>query len=953
MRGRRSWARAVVVALLAALVVPVMAGGPTPAAADPPPAAGVVALAGGYQHTCALRANATVKCWGQNDNGQLGLGDLAARGDALSETGAGLPVVNLGTGRTATAIAAGYGSHTCAILDNAKVKCWGDNAYGQLGLGDTQDRGDGPGEMGDDLAYVDLGTGRTATAIAVGDNHTCALLDNGVLKCWGFAYGLGAGSFEDRGDEPGEMGDALPAVDLGTGRTAAAVSAGQYLTCALLDNATVKCWGLNYRGGLGLGDTTKRGTSPGQMGDALPVVDLGTGRTASQVSVSGSYTCAVLDDASVKCWGRNDMAQLGLGDTQDRGDQPGEMGDALPAVSLGSGRTATSVVTGFRHTCAVLGNGGLKCWGENTSGELGLGTTATPRGDLPGEMGDALPPIDLGASRTATAVTVSGSHTCALLDSDMVKCWGVGSELGLGGFQTRGDGPGEMGDNLPVVVLDASPTVSVAADEASVAAGATIHVHVTVTNPGDGALANVVVDGGNATGCDAVIPVLAAGAQQVIDCVHATTGMDLPSFTATASATSTQTPAAVSSSQLTVPVALSPTIGAVAGTVRETGTLAPIAGGLVALLAPADFSLVGYANARADGTYSTVAAPGNYFVYALDPAGAHLAGFVGAPTQVTVTGGATTAANPTLAPAAGGFSGTVTETGTGDPINNVLVVSLDTATGRPGAGGLTSGSGAYTVSPLPSGSRYGIFVDLAGAHVPEFHNDSPGIAGAAPISVGGGTTTGVNAALAPATPPGGGAIVQGSITDSVTNVGLSGVAVIALRSADLSLAAGTITGSGGTYSLDIDPGAYKLEFYSLAGSHLMEWYDDLPFTGIGSAFTVNAIGGSPSTVDADLEPSAGTAAGTVTEDGTGDPLTDVWVIAIGPGGTVRATTTAANGSYSLTGLGPGEYRLRFVDPSAAHAAEYHLNAPGPDTATPITVVGGQTTTTPAALEALP
>ena len=171
----------------AALVVPVAA--PSPVAADPPPppAAGVVALAAGYHHTCALRANATVKCWGQNDQGQLGLGDMATRGDALSETGAGLPVVNLGAGRTATAIASAAGNafHTCAILDNARVKCWGDNDFGQLGLGDALDRGDGPGEMGDDLPYVDLGTGRTATAISVGGAHTCALLDNGSLKCWG------------------------------------------------------------------------------------------------------------------------------------------------------------------------------------------------------------------------------------------------------------------------------------------------------------------------------------------------------------------------------------------------------------------------------------------------------------------------------------------------------------------------------------------------------------------------------------------------------------------------------------------------------------------------------------------------------------------------------------------------------------------------------------------------
>lgn len=128
----------------------------------------------------------------------------------------------------------------------------------------------------------------------------------------------------------------------------------------------------------------------------------------------------------------------------------------------------------------------------------------------------------------------------------------------------------------------------------------------------------------------------------------------------------------------------------------------------------------------------------------------------------------------------------------------------------------------------------------------------------------------------------------------------------------------------------------------------------MPFAGIGDAASVAAVAGSPTTVDADLDPSTGTAAGTVTEDGTGEPLAEVWVVAIGSNGTVRATTTDAGGNYSVTGLAPGGYRLRFVDPSGTHAAEYHVDTPDPDAATPITVVGGQTTTTtPAALAPLP
>jgi alpha-tubulin suppressor-like RCC1 family protein len=124
-------------------------------------------------------------------------------------------------------------------------------------------------------------------------------------------------------------------VDLGTGRTALALEASYLHTCALLDDGSVKCWGSNDGGRLGLGDLASRGDNPGEMGDALPAVNLGTGRTALALAVGQGHTCALLDDTvGVKCWGSNDAGQLGLGDTTRRGDDPGEMGDALPFVSL-------------------------------------------------------------------------------------------------------------------------------------------------------------------------------------------------------------------------------------------------------------------------------------------------------------------------------------------------------------------------------------------------------------------------------------------------------------------------------------------------------------------------------------------------------------------------------------------------------------------------------------------
>ena len=344
-----------------------------------------LSLAAGYAHTCALLDDGSVKCWGFNSYGQLGLGDTAHRGDGPGEMGDALPAVNLG--KTALSLDAGH-EHTCALLDDGSVKCWGYNITGQLGLGDTAPRGDGPGELGNVLPSINLG--RTALSVVAGYRHTCALLDNGSVKCWGWnAYGqLGLGDTAQRGGGPGEMGNALPAVNLG--KTALSVVAGYGHTCALLDDGSVKCWGFNGFGQLGLGDTAPRGDEPGEMSNSLPAVNLG--KTALSLAAHGVHTCALLDNGSVKCWGLNSYGQLGLGFTANRGDGPGEMGNSLPAINLG--KTALSLAAGNWHTCALLDDGSVKCWGHNPFGQLGLGDTDW-RGDDPGEMGDALPTVKL------------------------------------------------------------------------------------------------------------------------------------------------------------------------------------------------------------------------------------------------------------------------------------------------------------------------------------------------------------------------------------------------------------------------------------------------------------------------------------------------------------------------------------------------------------------------------
>jgi hypothetical protein len=369
--------------------------------------------------------------------------------------GNNLPFAELGDGLLATSVTSYY--HGCAIVTGDKLKCWGQATFGAIGSGQGEDLGDGPGEMGNALPFVDLGAGRTVKQVASAVWTTCAVLDDDTAKCWGWNGNgwLGQGDKNDRGDQPGEMGDSLPPIDFGAGKKVVTIAVDNSHACALLNDATVKCWGQAADGNLGNGKPGSIGDQPGEMGDQLPPLDFGAGRTVKQLAVGARHACVILDDDKVKCWGGNEYGQLGLGDTTHRGDQPGEMGDALPYVDLGTGRTAVQIAASYFHSCAILDDESLKCWGHGAFGATGQGD-AQHRGDAPGEMGDALPPIDLGTGRRAIKAVPGALYSCALLDNHKVKCWGVGGEQGALGYEDtehRGDQPGEMGDALPYVDL--------------------------------------------------------------------------------------------------------------------------------------------------------------------------------------------------------------------------------------------------------------------------------------------------------------------------------------------------------------------------------------------------------------------------------------------------------------------------------------------------------------------
>lgn len=197
----------------------------------------------------------------------------------------------------------------------------------------------------------------------------------------------------------------------------------------------MSCRGFNGYGQLGYGDKVNRGGAASQMGDMLPFVDLGTGRTAAQVACGGNddpnysayngFTCAILDNGKVKCWGNNFDGRLGLGYIGDVGIGAGQMGDALPTIDLGRHNfSAVQLAAGTHHTCALFSNQRLKCWGRDEHGGTGLGVSYTVIGDVASEMGDGLAFLDLGAD--VLSVSVGYLHTCAVLAGGVPKVRGCG-----------------------------------------------------------------------------------------------------------------------------------------------------------------------------------------------------------------------------------------------------------------------------------------------------------------------------------------------------------------------------------------------------------------------------------------------------------------------------------------------------------------------------------------------
>ena len=337
--------------------------------------------------------------------------------------------------------------------------------------------------------------------LQAGFEHACILISDGTVKCWGYnTYGeLGKGNTDNIGDESGEMGDNLDLVDLGDFNVTQ-ISSGADHICAINNNYEVKCWGRNDYGMCGYGHADNIGDESGEMGDALPIIDLGTDFKARKLVMGNVFTCVISTINGLKCFGRGQFGQLGNGDTASLGDEANEMGkmpccftcftyllhytalffsqhalsdlllvsgDYLPFVDIGSDFELNDARAGVAFVCATNSDGNVKCWGQNSAGHLGLGiSTDEDLGDEPDEMGDNLPYLDLGttctAATTAMASGYGGHHSVIVCDNLDVKTWGKNDygQLGNGDDTVEyiGDDSSDMGDNLDPIENDRVPT---------------------------------------------------------------------------------------------------------------------------------------------------------------------------------------------------------------------------------------------------------------------------------------------------------------------------------------------------------------------------------------------------------------------------------------------------------------------------------------------------------------
>jgi hypothetical protein len=309
-----------------------------------------------------------VRCWGYNPEGELG---IPPGQPSVHPTPVTVPGIT-----TATQVAVGR-NHTCAVLTDGTVRCWGDGTSGQLGNGSTVSSS----------TPVQVSGITTATKIVASDLHTCALLAFGSVMCWG------SNSFGQLGDGTTTTRPAPVAV---SGLTTARQLTASTHVCAALVDLTARCWGQNNWRQLGDGDV--------EPYSAVPVQVRGTTAVIDQVAAGGGHTCLHRTDATVACWGLNNLGQLGTGDMLNR-----RFATAVPGLT-----NVLSVGSGVFFSCALLTDRTVRCWGDNLSGKLGNGTTQGSLVPVTVLIGEAqLPPLAI-ATASLPAGTLGQAYTATL-----------------------------------------------------------------------------------------------------------------------------------------------------------------------------------------------------------------------------------------------------------------------------------------------------------------------------------------------------------------------------------------------------------------------------------------------------------------------------------------------------------------------------------------------------------
>jgi alpha-tubulin suppressor-like RCC1 family protein len=339
-------------------------------------------------------------------------------------------------------VSAGH-SHTCAVLSTGAVRCWGLGTHGRLGSAGTASLGDD-----ETPASVDpVQTGVVATAVAAGTTHSCVLSSALKVRCWGLGGRLGYGNDTQIGDDEAPS----TAGDVPIGGDVLQLAAGGNHTCARLASGSARCWGFGANAALGYPGTP--GTPLEDIGDDETPADAGDidiGAPISHIAPGLAHTCALLTTGKVRCWGFGGLGRLGYGNTFAIGDDesPASAGD----VDIGG--KVVQLAAGWYHNCALLETGGVRCWG---AGNRGLGY-----GNLDNVGDDEAPAAagDVGVVGTVVQLAAGGEHTCALLDTGTVRCWGW-SQYGALGY----------GNEDPILAASAAGEVPLGGRAVKISAG--------------------------------------------------------------------------------------------------------------------------------------------------------------------------------------------------------------------------------------------------------------------------------------------------------------------------------------------------------------------------------------------------------------------------------------------------------------------------------------------------